>query len=371
MTSADSSQVDQRFLANAMASFIQIGAVLFLLYWCFTIVAPFINVVVWGLIISVALYPVHVGLTARLGGREKLSAALLVLTGLAILLVPTWYLADSTVNGLRYIASDLEDGAVSIPLPAESVADWPVVGERIYAAWNGAVTDFEAMLNKFTPQLKSLGQNALAFAGGTVIGVLQFIFSILVAGAFLTFAGTGYKASRNIAVRLIGADRGEELTDLSILTIRSVTKGVLGVAFIQAILSAIGLVAIGVPAAGLWAGAILVLAIVQLPPFLVLGPIAIWVFSVMDGLPATIFLVYAFIVSGSDGFLKPMFLGRGVDVPMLVILIGAIGGALSQGIIGLFTGAVVLALGYKVVTAWMTPDESGHKLDQKASATDR
>ncbi|MDH3750753.1 MAG: AI-2E family transporter, partial [Gammaproteobacteria bacterium] len=138
MTSADSSQVDQSFLANAMASFIQIGAVLLLLYWCFTIIAPFINVVVWGLIISVAVYPAHVVLSARLGGREKLSAALLVLAGLAILLVPTGYLADSTFHGLRHIASDLEDGAVSIPPPAESVADWTLIGGPLYAAWNGA-----------------------------------------------------------------------------------------------------------------------------------------------------------------------------------------------------------------------------------------
>jgi predicted PurR-regulated permease PerM len=358
MISVESPKVDQRFLGNAMASFIQIAAVVVLAMWCFDIISPFLNVIIWGLIISVALYPVHVSLTAMLGGREKLSATLLVLAGLVIVLAPTWYLADSTVGGLRHIALDLEDGAVSIPPPAESVADWPLIGERVHAAWNGAATNFEATLNKYAPQLQSLGQSALAFAGSTVAGVLQFVFSILIAGAFLTSASKGYKVSRNIAVRLIGAERGKKLTDLSILTIRSVTKGVLGVAIIQAIFSAIGLVAIGVPAAGLWAGAVLVLAIIQLPPILILGPIAIWVFSVMDAVPATIFLVYALIVSISDAFLKPMLLGRGLDVPMLVILIGAIGGAMSQGIIGLFIGAVVLALGYELVTAWMASDES-------------
>ena len=121
--------------------------------------------------------------------------------------------------------------------------------------------------------------------------------------------------------------------------------------------SALGLVLVGVPAAGLWAFAVLVLAIVQLPPILVLGPIAFWVFSVADPVPATIFLVYAIVVSGSDALLKPMFLGRGVETPMLVILIGAIGGAIASGIIGLFIGAVVLALGYELLVAWMAPDE--------------
>ena len=142
------------------------------------------------------------------------------------------------------------------------------------------------------------------------------------------------------------------------MTIRSVAKGILGIAIIQGIFAAIGLAVAGVPAAGLWAGAVLVLAIVQLPPLLVLGPIAIWYFSVADTVPAIIFLVYAAIVSISDTFLKPLFLGRGVETPMLVILIGAIGGAVAFGIVGLFIGAVILALGYELLIAWMAPDKA-------------
>jgi len=145
---------------------------------------------------------------------------------------------------------------------------------------------------------------------------------------------------------------------------------VLGVAIIQALAAALGFVVMDIPAAGLWAGIVLVLAIVQLPPLIIMIPIALWVFSVSDGLPATIFLIYSLIVSGSDTFLKPMLLGRGVDVPMLVILIGAIGGAISQGIIGLFVGAVVLALGYQIVTAWMAPDEAFAAVDEAAADDD-
>jgi predicted PurR-regulated permease PerM len=170
-------------------------------------------------------------------------------------------------------------------------------------------------------------------------------------------AEDGYRVSRNVANSLVGSGDGEKLADLSIQTIRSVVKGVLGVAVIQTILAAIGLVAIGVPAAGLFAGAVLVLAIVQLPPWIVLLPIAIWYYSVAETLPASIFLVYALFVSFSDAFLKPMLLGRGLETPMLVILIGAIGGAITSGIVGLFIGSVVLALGYELFTAWMAPDE--------------
>lgn len=358
MASADSSSVDQKFLANAMASFIQIGALLILLTWCYTIVSPFLSIVVWAVIISVAIYPVHQRLSAKLGGRAKLSSTILVLIGVSIIVIPTWLLAESSIDGLQNAATAMESGEVMIPPPNEKVADWPLIGDRIYKIWSGAARNLEGTLRKYDSQLKNLGQAIVGFAGGTLAGALGFVVSTIIAGVLLMNASGGHQAARNIAASFVGADGGDNLVDLSILTVRSVVKGVLGVAVVQAILSAIGLVAIGVPAAGLWAGAILVLAIVQLPPLLILGPIAVWVFSTADPVPATIFLVYALFVSVSDTFLKPMFLGRGLSTPMLVILIGAIGGAMASGVMGLFIGAVILALGYELLIAWMAPDES-------------
>ena len=129
---------------------------------------------------------------------------------------------------------------------------------------------------------------------------------------------------------------------------RSVAQGVLCVAFIQAILAGIGLLVMDVPGAGLWALLVLIVAVIQLPP------IMIYVFSVADTLPAVIFTIWGILVSGSDAFLKPLLLGRGLDIPMLVILIGAFGGMMLYGIIGLFIGAVVLAIGYKLFVAWLS-----------------
>ena len=356
MTSADSSTVDQKFLSNAMASFLQIGALLILLMMCFTIVRPFISIVVWALILAVAIYPLHVSMTARLGGREKASATLFVLIGLAIILVPTWVLGESSLSSLQSLAHHLREGTFSVPAPNPGVADWPVIGAKTYEIWSNAASNIDAFLDEYQTQLVGLAQKVFGFASGALIGVLQFVFSTIIAGALLLQSKGGYKASREIMASLVGTERGAKFTDTSILTIRSVVKGVLGVAVAQALLSAIGLVLIGVPAAGLWAGAVLVLAIVQLPPILILGPIAFWVFSVAEPVPATIFLVYSIIVSVSDAFLKPMLLGRGLETPMLVILIGAIGGAIAMGIVGLFIGAVILALGYELLVTWMAPD---------------
>jgi predicted PurR-regulated permease PerM len=356
MNDIDTAAADRNFQKNAMSSYVQIAAMTLLLVLCFRIISPFLTIVLWALIIAVAIYPAHVALSAKLGGREKTSATIFVLIGLAILLVPSIMTAESSLNALQKAGGALESGSVSISPPDASVADWPLIGNSVFDIWSGAASNLEETLNKYQPQLAALGRGLLSFAGSIAIGVLQFVLSLLIVGAFLVIGQSGYRTAQTLSTSLLG-DRGHDLTDLSIETIRSVAKGVLGVALIQSLLSAVGLVAIGVPAPGIWAGLVLVLAIVQLPPLIVLGPIAVWVFSVTDTVPATIFAVFAFIVSISDSFLKPMFLGRGMEIPMLVILLGAIGGAIMAGIIGLFLGAVVLALGYQILVAWMETDE--------------
>jgi len=347
---------DQRFQSNMMTSFIQIAAVAILVVWCFRIIAPFINMVAWAIIIAVALYPVHLMLAKKLGGKEKLSATIIVLLMLSLLLIPTIYLAESSIDATRNLTSTLQSGSVSIAPPDQSVAEWPLIGSTVYDVWNGAALNLEATLNDFSPQLQAVGEFVVRFAASTTVGILIFVLSIIIAGVFLVSGDASYRVSMNIG-RTLSEEHGDGIVDMSVATIRSVAKGVLGVAIIQSLLSAIGLVLIGVPAAGLWTFAILLLAIVQLPPLIVLVPISLWVFSTADPVPATIFAIYAFIVSISDSFLKPLFLGRGMDIPMLVILIGAIGGAMTAGIIGLFIGAIVLAVGYTLLKAWMINEE--------------
>lgn len=357
MTSANSSKTDDRFLSNAMASFIQIGALLILIMLCYSIIAPFVHIVLWGIVIGVGLYPTHASLSAKLGGRAKTSATILVLIGLAIVVVPVWMTAESSIAAAQQVKASFEAGTFSIPPPDDKVAEWPLVGETIHSVWSGAATNLESTLNTYSDELKSIGQTLMSVAGGAIFGTLAFVVSILIAGALIMNAESGRKVTREIAGSLMGDDAGEKMTELSIQTIRSIVKGVLGIAIIQAVAALIGLVVAGVPAAGLFALAVLVVAIVQLPPWLVLAPIAVWYFSVAEAVPATIFAVYMLIVSLADMVLKPMLLGRGVETPMLVILFGAIGGAMAMGIIGLFLGAVILAVSYELLVAWMAPDE--------------
>jgi predicted PurR-regulated permease PerM len=208
-------------------------------------------------------------------------------------------------------------------------------------------------MHEHAEQVKSIGTAVLGKVAGVSLGAVQFFISILIAVAFLLNAEAIGRGISLLFNRLAGA-QGEPLRTLAIATIRSVAVGVLGIAAIQALLAGVGMMAVGVPGAGLWALAVLVVAVAQLPPWLVLGPVIVYVFSV-DGSSATsiIFAIWSIAVSFLDMVLKPMFLGRGVDAPMLVILLGAIGGMIVSGIVGLFVGAVVLAFGYMLLVAWV------------------
>ena len=355
MTESENSMIDRKFVASSVAAYVQFGALLLLLWLCLKIVQPFIGLVVWGIVIAVAAQPYHASLSRKIGDRPKLSSVIMTMLGIAIIVIPAWILADSTISGLQSLSTSLEDGTIDIPPPGEDVAEWPLVGEKLYALWSQAESNLEGLLNKFEPQLKSFGETLLGAAASGAGGVLQMILSMIIAGALLNQAAPSYRITSNFFSQLMGPERGPSMALLSVSIIRSVVKGILGIALIQTVMGTLGMIVMGVPGAGLLGFVVLVVAIIQLPPILVLGPVAIWVYSFADPIPATVFLVYSIVVSSADAFLKPLLLGRGVEVPMLVILIGAIGGAVAMGIIGLFLGAVILALGYELLIAWLNP----------------
>ncbi len=348
---------DNGSFGNTATNAVRLGILFLLLYWCFLIIGPFIHLVVWGAIIAVAVYPLHTKFSARLGNRHKLSAILLTLLALVVLTTPVVMLAGSMIEIVQTWSADIERESLRVPPPADSVQEWPVIGEEVYSAWQLASESLTAVAEKYAPQLEGLRNALVGAAAGIGSGIIQMILSIIIAGLFLASADASVAGTRAVVNRLVGP-RGPKLMALSEATVRSVAQGVLGVAVIQSILAAVGLVAAGVPAAGIWMFLVLVLAIIQLPPLLILGPIIVYVFSVADPLTATLFAIWSVLASFSDAVLKPLLLGRGMDVPMLVVLLGAIGGMLLSGIVGLFVGAVVLVLGYELVEFWVTEGDS-------------
>ncbi len=345
------------FTQNTIEAAVRLGLLLLLAIWCFQIVTPFIMPVVWGVIIAVAIYPLYTKLKSAMGDRNKLAATVYTLITLASLITPTVMISNSIIDTSSIISERYEAGKLEIPPPNDSVKEWPLIGEKTYAVWSQSADNLEATLIKYEAETKKVAKALFSAAAGAAGTILQFVLSIIISGIVVANAAGAYDITIKIFTRLTNSELGKSYADLSKATIRSVAQGVLGVAIIQAVLSALGMIVMDVPAWGLWTLAVLVVAIAQIPPIVILGFVCAYVFSVAETTPAVIFLVYCIVVSSSDGFLKPLFLGRGMSTPMLVILLGAIGGMIMSGIIGLFVGAIVLALGYELFMAWLNKTE--------------
>jgi predicted PurR-regulated permease PerM len=343
---------NRAFQENMMASFIQIAALVIIVSYCLVIISPFVGLAIWGIVMAVAIYPFYLKVIARLGNRQKLTATLFIVIGLAVVLIPGWAMTKSAILSVTMLAADLKAGSVQVPPPSESVAGWPFIGERLYALWSGAAGNLEATLNEFQPQLRQIGGWLARTIGSTALGILQFAVAVIIAGVAMLYADSGYALSCAVAKK-ISPNRGSHLTDLSIATIRSVTNGVIGVGVIQGALAGIGFFAMGVPHAGLLTAIVLITSIIQVPALLIIVPIVVWVFSFAAPVPATIFAVYMLFAALSDNVLKPLLLGRGVDLPAIIVLFGAIGGMIAYGVIGLFLGAVILGLGYTIISDWL------------------
>jgi len=321
---------------------------------CYQVFRPFLSLVVWSVILAINFYPLQRMLKSRLGGKDGRAATVIVLLTFVILVVPIYMLGLSLTESAESAVAWVKDGSFHIPPPAESVATWPLVGEKLYGFWQQAATDLSGLAQKLAPQLKDVSLAMLGKLAGFGLGLMMFLVAIIIAGVIMAFGENGTRSTLQIADRVFGKGQGEQVTRLCTATIRAVAQGVIGIAFIQMLLVGIGFVVMGIPGAGFLALAVLVLAIVQLPASLVTLPVIVFVFFTQGATLATIaFAIYIFVAGLVDNVLKPLLLGRGVDVPMAVVLIGSIGGMATSGILGLFIGPVVLAVGYQLFWRWV------------------
>lgn len=333
---------------------IQLLALALVLVWCFRILEPFITPLVWGSVIAIALYPLHKALTKRLRNRNGLSATLITVLMILIILGPAVWLLLATVDEIKDLAAAYRAGTLQIPPPPENVKDWPVIGKTIYGYWADASRNLTALITTHTEEVKAVLLKLFDLLKNTTAGIVMFFLSIIISGFLLGYAQSAGNFTRTLLVRIAGK-AGESMTESAELTVRNVAKGVLGVAIIQSLLAGIGLVLAGIPLAGLWIIVCLILAIVQLGLLPVTAGVIIYIWGHGDTLTATLLTIWMIFVGVVDNILKPILLGKGAPAPMLVVFLGAIGGFIMSGFIGLFTGAIVLTLGYKLITGWLIP----------------
>jgi predicted PurR-regulated permease PerM len=363
-------ELEQRLAYPLLEVLIRAGLILAMVMLCYQVLSPFLTLMVWALILAVTLYPLHQALASKIGGKQGLAATLLVVVGIALIVVPTAMLLSSLGDSVQHLIHDVQHNTLQIPAPRPGVATWPIVGKHIYDVWSQAYTDLPALVQSMQPKIGELAKTALGFVASIGGGVLQFIASFIIAGIVMAFGQAGSRGSRAIFERIVGNARGSELASLSTATIRAVAQGVIGVALIQAIIVGLALLVAGVPWAGVLAVIVLVLGIAQVPALLVTVPaiIYIWSSGAYSTAAAIVYTVALFLAGMADNVLKPLLLGRGVDAPMPVILLGALGGMGTAGILGMFVGATLLTLGYQIFMGWVAANPHAGQAQAESNA---
>lgn len=339
----------------AIQSAIRLGALLLFVYVSLAIVRPFAGILVWTIILTVATHPVYLWLKARFGGRGKLAAALLTVVLMVLLIGPIGALSSSLVITLEQLAVSVRDGGISLPDLPTQVTALPVVGSFLDKNWTLSGTDLHGLFKQYGHTLVRPGQWLLEAVERLAKGISVFAVAVIATG-FLQEAAPALGAyTRKMALRVAGP-RGTTFVDLAIVTIPNVAQGIIGIAVMQAIAIGLALLLTGVPHAGLLAAVALVLAISQIGAIVLIAPLVIWVWITKDWMAALPFTLAMVPTYALESIGKPMIMSRGLDTPMIVILIGVLGGAIVYGLPGLFIGPIVLAVFYELVLWWVDSD---------------
>jgi predicted PurR-regulated permease PerM len=348
--------IEETQIQKSINTGLRLGFIALLFIMSYHILKPFIGPIIWGIIIAVALFPLHKRFTKLLGNKEKLSASLIVIISIVLLVIlPSVLFTASTYETVETIKTKIQAGDLHIPPPDAQVESWPIIGKPIYHFWQLATTSISGIFEMFEPQLKKIAPKMLLGITGMATTIFLFIISIIIAGALLVNSKAAEKTAIAVFLTFAGKE-GEHFTELASRTIRTVVQGVLGTAFIQAIFVSIALFIVGFPGAEIVSLIVLFIAITQLPVLLITIPAILYVFSYADTATSVIFTIWVVFWSVADNLIRPLLMGKQMDIPVLVIMIGVIGGMIMGGILGLFIGAVLLAFTYKVFQALINLD---------------
>ena len=323
--------LENRLSDRLMDVFIRAGLILVMVILCYEIFSPFLSLMVWALILAVTMYPAHQKLANKMGGKQGRAATVMVLAGILLIVVPTAVLVNSIGDSVHNVINGIRDNTLQIPPPSPAVAEWPVVGKKVHGVWSQAHANLPSLVQSMQPKIGDLLKKALKMVASIGGSIVMFLFSFIIAGIIMAFGESGAQSIRAIFDRIVGTARGGEFTALSTATIRAVARGVIGVALIPAIVVGLILIIAGIPLPGVLSLIVLVLGIAQVPaihyfslPVLFIG--YIWSSADYATVPAISYTVLLLIGGMADNVLKPLMLGRGVDAPMPVILLGALGG---------------------------------------------
>jgi predicted PurR-regulated permease PerM len=326
-----------------------IGVLIAASFW---IMRPFLLPLIWASTISIATWPIMLRLQAWLGGKRSLAVAGMTLALLLVFVIP-FTLAILTILGHADQIVGFAKGfaTYSLPPPPDWLGKLPLGGPKLNEAWQEvAAVGPGGVRARLLPYAGAIAK-WLAEQAGTLGGMfVQFLLTVVISAVLFSTGEAAAQGVRRFARRLAG-QHGEDAAVLAAKTIRGVALGIVLTALIQSLLGGIGFAVAGVPAAALLAAGIFILALAQLPPLLVMVPAVIWLYWKGEPVWGTVLLVWTVVVSTVDNVVRPLFIRKGIDLPLLLIFSGVIGGLIAFGIIGLFIGPVVLAVTYRLIEA--------------------
>ena len=331
---------------------IRLGALFLLISWCFNILKPFILILVWAMVITIAIYPLFKIFVRWFGGKKIVASVVLIVLLLSIFIIPGVLITESLYEGIQHIRQLYNEGQPLIPPPGAYTANWPAFAKPVIDFWTLASENLQAAILKYPQQIKTGGEWLLSSLAGVGKGLLQFLVSLIISGVLLLYYAPTAAASTRIFKKLAGK-HGEGFAPIAVATILNVFKGVFGVAIVQSSMAALGFFIAGVPFAGLWTILCFILAIMQIGIWPVVIPVVIYMFSVLTTGPAVALAIWLGLALFIDNVLRPILLGRGAPAPMLIVFLGSVGGFIYSGFLGLFLGAVILTIGYKIFLVWL------------------
>lgn len=306
----------------------------------------------WGTILAIGLYPAHKWLSRVLGNRSMLAASLLGIGGVGMILGPVTYLTINLVGDIKKLVVVISTGGWTQRSIPAWISEIPTIGSPISDLWESAKTDVGAVLEPLQPQIENIGKFLLGWGANTGLAALQMVIAMIVATAFILNAES-LRTRIDLVLRRLIPRQAEQFLQLGTSTLQHVISGVIGVAAVQSGLIGVGLVLARIPWAGILTLACFVLSLLQVGPTLVVVPVLIYSWLTMNKAVALLLTIWLLPVGLIDNVLKPIWMARGLPVPLVVVLLGVIGGTLSNGLIGLFTGPVVLSLAYDLIKLWV------------------
>jgi len=325
-----------------------------LLLGSFWTLLPFLGALVWATTIVVATWPAMKQVERMTGGRRGVAVAIMTLLILAALIVPLTFAISTLVDAAWRSPAVMQDFMVrGIGEPPAWLATIPLVGRQAAERWQQiAAGGPGALVEIARPYTRDAAGWAIAATGG--VGTLFIQFLLIVVLTVILYSQGEVAAAGALAFgRRIGDERGEKTIRLAGQAVRSVALGVVVTALVQSLLAGAGLWVTGVPHAGLLTAFMFVLCIAQIGPVLVMLPAIAWLYWSGSSGWGTVLVIWALPVFTLDNVLRPVLIRRGVQLPMLLIIAGVIGGLLSFGVLGLFVGPVILASTYTLAKEWV------------------